>query len=1093
MTSSTASGESNPFADFPTDLPADPDLTYSPETSALSLSAPANSTIGIAPPQWSVASRSIFSQVTVPPGSKEAAEPASPESAASGPADSAPTFELLRLVGRGGMGEIWEARQRSLGRLVAIKAIRAELLAQLRDDPQARETAFREFEQEALAGAQLDHPNIVPVYDLGSAEGAAFSPLLAMKLVRGESWEKTLRDDFKTLPAADFLAKHLPILIDMAQAVAFAHSRGIIHRDLKPAQVITGEFGEALLMDWGLAIHIGLDAMPASASSEWAAPFQDEAVLSRLSTPLSATNPAGTPALMAPEQTDPDAKRLGPWTDVYLLGGTLYHLLTGSYPHSAGNSLAAMRKAMIGDVEPPSQRAAERSREVPPELEKLCLAALAKEPKNRLSSAKEFIKGLQGYLSGASKRRESETLGRQAREKLEALDKESALSAHDAYIARGAAADLLERALRLWPENIEALRQRGRNLAARIELEIGQGDLLLARVHLSQFAEAASTGLFAAQEVQTLTKALERAIQHRETARRLRRVLLTAALLLFGSTAIFGVLAVLSAREARRERDRAQAAQEESEQARAEAEDLIGFMLYEMRDKLAPLGRLDLLAKTASQALDHYARRPPDWNSPSEIRDRAAAFANIGDVLRLRDNPEDALKAHREALSLAERLRDLKPDSADALATLGGQYVNVGLILDQSGAPAEEIIHFLSQGEALLLEALRREPHNLDHRFRLATCQINWGRALREKANQPEEALKKHAEALKIAIEAEKEVADNPKGLAEWQRLRLTVSSAAARALNSLGRFEEALALCQKAEAEALAFREKEPKNAIWPDLASGFAEIRGSTLAGLGRPDEAGQAFAESVAILRPLVEADPSNMELLERLGQDSFNAAAAWLRDPKRFPEAEKLMAKSAELRQRLASVKADDELLNDLAFTLEALGYLRFQLSMPGPAEEALAQATALRRQQAQDSGNDPKALLRWAECLSTLTQARAGINDLEGALAATKELVAVCRELLAVDPDNAAQWRGELAGALVQQASLESVAGETNKAFATLEEAIAAGWNAGDSLASDPNFAPLAAADPERFAALLESVSANADRAAPQEESSEAKE
>src|SRR5690606_27095573 len=155
---------------------------------------------------------------------------------------------------------------------------------------------------------------------------------------------------------------------DVAQAVAFAHSRGIVHRDLKPGQVMIGSFGETLLMDWGLAVFVG--------AGESADPA-DPAAMPQLfpadpPTRGSASHPAGTPALMAPEQTRHDASGIGPWTDIYLLGGSLYWLLTGAYPHKAKAAVEAMRLAMIGDIVPPSQRAPE-GRSVPADLEAICL------------------------------------------------------------------------------------------------------------------------------------------------------------------------------------------------------------------------------------------------------------------------------------------------------------------------------------------------------------------------------------------------------------------------------------------------------------------------------------------------------------------------------------------------------------------------------------------------------------------------------------------------------------------------------------------------------------------------------------------------
>jgi serine/threonine protein kinase len=162
-------------------------------------------------------------------------------------------FRLIRRIGRGGMGEVWEAVQVSLNRAVAVKRVVTHGKA---SDSTAART--RDFMMEALVSARLEHPNIVPVHDLGRDEAGA--PLLAMKLVKGASWETRIREEFETLPPEQFLSRHIPTLIAVAQAVAFAHSRGVVHRDIKPSQVMLGDYGEVLLMDWGLAVV--LDDLP---------------------------------------------------------------------------------------------------------------------------------------------------------------------------------------------------------------------------------------------------------------------------------------------------------------------------------------------------------------------------------------------------------------------------------------------------------------------------------------------------------------------------------------------------------------------------------------------------------------------------------------------------------------------------------------------------------------------------------------------------------------------------------------------------------------------------------------------------------------
>ncbi len=380
-------------------------------------------------------------------------------------------FHLLELIGKGGHGEVWEAEQLTLRRSIAVKRISDELYQRSEDNPKLFALLKRAFLQEALIAASLEHSNIIPIYDLGcDAEGR---PLLAMKKVRGTAWNQMLSKDFQQLSIADFLGKHVPILIDVAQAIAFAHSRGVIHRDIKPSQVIVSEFGETVLMDWGLAIlyrpkNPDPEHTPLNISSDM-----------RLFDPASVSAPAGTPAYMAPEQTHSTPDLIGPWTDVYLLGATLYFILTGWPPHNALTSQKAFLLAREIPPEPPEQRAPDR--EVPKTLSALCQRAMASHIEDRMQSVREFITELQDYLTGASKRHESQLVTDHLREVLD-----RGITTYDEL---SICTNLLDRGLALWAENpaLTVLRERVLHDYARIAIH--NKDLVLARVQANRLKD----------------------------------------------------------------------------------------------------------------------------------------------------------------------------------------------------------------------------------------------------------------------------------------------------------------------------------------------------------------------------------------------------------------------------------------------------------------------------------------------------------------------------------------------------------------------------------------------------------------------------
>jgi serine/threonine protein kinase len=378
-------------------------------------------------------------------------------------------YVLHTQIGTGGFGEVWQARQVSLGRLVAVKYMRRDLFEERKENESRGRALDMSFRQEALATANLEHPNIVPVHEVGIDQDGR--PLIAMKLIRGRVWQDIIEEDFYLLSFGEYIAKHLPILIDVAQAVAFAHSRGVIHRDIKPAQVMVGEFGEVVLMDWGLAVQFDPSRL---------AEVNSLGGSLNLPTLADATNPAGTLAYMAPEQTAKTASRLGPHTDIYLLGGLLYFLLTNTTPHDPDSVVTAFKQAKAGEMRP--LLTTRRGSEIPYSLLMIVTRALAPLPEDRHESAREFIAELQQYLAGAGKRQESILITDEVRNDLEQPNLGYAEYSH--FLAEVAKARVL------YPENPDAgpLEEQLHIRYARQAL--ANGDYTLARLQATQVIDA---------------------------------------------------------------------------------------------------------------------------------------------------------------------------------------------------------------------------------------------------------------------------------------------------------------------------------------------------------------------------------------------------------------------------------------------------------------------------------------------------------------------------------------------------------------------------------------------------------------------------
>jgi serine/threonine-protein kinase len=277
------------------------------------------------------------------------------------PLDVVGDYELEGEIARGGMGVVYKARQRSLKRPVALKMILAGQMA----SPEQRQR----FRREAELAANLDHPNIVPIFEVCEYQGC---PYFSMKLVEGESLDQEIKASKLTGQGRDPEAA-ARLVATIARAVHYAHDRGFLHCDLKPSNILLDRAGRPHVTDFGLARRASDDS----------------------SQTVSGTI-LGTPSYMAPEQAAGRRKSLSAATDVYGLGAILYELLTGRPPFRADTVLETVVAVLERDPAPPG----ELDRQIPRELETICLKCLEKAPQNRYPSAAALADELERYLQG---------------------------------------------------------------------------------------------------------------------------------------------------------------------------------------------------------------------------------------------------------------------------------------------------------------------------------------------------------------------------------------------------------------------------------------------------------------------------------------------------------------------------------------------------------------------------------------------------------------------------------------------------------------------------------------------------------------------
>jgi serine/threonine-protein kinase len=271
--------------------------------------------------------------------------------------ESVAGYEIISVLGRGAMGVVYKARQRGLKRLVALKMILS--------GEHAGEQELARFQAEANAVAQLQHPGIVQIYEVGE-DGDR--PFFSLEFVDGPSLQKKLQ-------GSPLTSREIAVLMQkMADAMAYAHKRGVIHRDLKPANVLLTSAGEPKIGDFGLAKQLD----------------EEDSGLTRTGTVM------GTPSYMSPEQATGLSDRIGPLADVYSLGAILYDMLTGRPPFRGSSVMDTLQQVRTREPVPPTQL----QPTVPRDLETICIKCLQKEPGKRYADAAALAEDLQRFLDG---------------------------------------------------------------------------------------------------------------------------------------------------------------------------------------------------------------------------------------------------------------------------------------------------------------------------------------------------------------------------------------------------------------------------------------------------------------------------------------------------------------------------------------------------------------------------------------------------------------------------------------------------------------------------------------------------------------------
>ena len=769
-------------------------------------------------------------------------------------------FRVLRPHARGGIGTVSVALDAELHREVALKQIRAELADDL--------TSRARFLLEAELTGRLEHPGVVPVYALGT-DGRG-SPYYVMRFVKGDSLKEAIDRYHRADAASDRdpgeqgleRRKLLTRFVAVCDAVAYAHSRGVIHRDIKPANILLGPYGETLLVDWGLAKVVGRDEPPPGAAEETLKPATASG-----SSETQAGTAIGTPAYMSPEQAEGRLEAMGPASDIYSLGATLFCLLTGRPPLDDRDVVEVLSKVRRGEV-PPARQVNPR---VAAALEAVCTRAMALDPRDRYPSARALADEVEHWLADEPVAAYREPWWARARRQLKrhrALVGALAIATPVALISLASIAAHEGLANRQLEENNARLAEA--NAESRKALDKARRREDLAFRALDNYRRVV-------QEIPELTS--------RPDLLPVRRRLLEAPLEFY--------------RQLKQEIDRSDPAERDRDRETTSRLALAEFGLAAIG---AEIGSEADAMKAYEHAIEVIESLTRTSDRPQYRQELAAALNNLANLKVDAGRLGEARAGMERALALRQRLARDDGESPGSRSDLALSHHNLGWLDTKVGRPESALAHY--RKARALREALAREaPHEEWRRATLAqTCSnLGWLLAALRRRHEARECLVRardiqealvarqptyvsHRLDLAVTYDSLAGLEEGDAALAPQQR-SVDLREALAREAPSVASYQAALATTlmllgnvhrnARRFGAALAAQERacavlEPVVRGHTDgatyrsnLASALNHL-GLTLVDAGRSAEALPAYGRALDLLAPTLRREPANAEV-------------------------------------------------------------------------------------------------------------------------------------------------------------------------------------------------------------------------------------
>jgi serine/threonine-protein kinase len=938
-------------------------------------------------------------------------------------------FTILKEHAHGGLGKVSVARDDKLRRQVALKEIRPEH----GDNPHLRQR----FLSEAEITGMLEHPGIVPIYQMD--EDVDGRPFYAMRFIQGRNLAEAIRefhlgpsadsaddadktappsvkslksvesaksvDRFASLPFRNLLQRFVAV----CNTIAYAHSKGVIHRDLKPANIMLGDYGETLVVDWGLAKRL---SEPEASAREADGPSLTVGAPKELT---QAGQLLGTPAYMSPEQAQ--GIEVGPAADIYALGAILYQLLTAQAPYHGHTIAEVLAQVKSGPPRPPT----EVVKGVPKPLEAVCLKAMVRAPAKRYVTATDLAKDVDRWLAdeAVSALRDSlgVLIGRWARKHRTLVASAVALLLTAvAGLAVGLAAVEHEREQTAWERD-----EKGKALVAETK----------AREAEKQALSQAMAGLRDVTD-ELVENQMARDTHLTEETKELLRKLLKH----------FEALAAITADDA------------ESRSIRAEGYARVGMMRHR-------LGELKEAEAAYLQALALRTQLAEDFpTNPKFPRELAISQGNLGVLLSDTSRPKEAEAAYAQALAIRKQLNAEFPTDPDFREDLAKSYHNLGALFQVTGR--------LEEAEAAYSDAiatLQQEP-SVDLRMRpsfrqvLASSHNNLG-ALFEATGQltQAEAAYRHAFAVQKRL-----VNDYPRR-AEYRQDLATTHNNLALLLKDMGRYTQA----ESAHSDALDLQkhlaaEFPTRPEFRQELARSFYNL-GLLLQATARPKQAESAYSEALLLQKRLAYDFPTRHAFQAELAS-THNDIALLLWDTDRLQEAEAAFTEALVIQRKLAAdFPNQSDLRNSVGATLVNVGMLRIQGGHFLDAKDFLEEAAPHHHAALKANPKHPTYRQFYRNNLMALARANAGLLHEPGALKAAATL----RDLGWNLPDNAYDAARALAqcvpivekldklDAMKRQAEAQFYADEAMK---MLRDAVAKGFKDAARVKKESDLAPL---------------------------------